>query len=188
VPADATSADVEVQAAADAAVGRHDVSITATGPDGLPGAKTPPKAFSRLGLTVKAVTVPPSLRLSVSPEVVVDQTGKNRFFVVIARDNFRGPVTVELGRLPRGVTAPRPLVIPAESTSGLIQLEAAADAAVGQLGVTVTATGPALPGGSDGSTKARTCQHAAGPTGRKVASMRSPWPRARIFVRTQAVC
>src|SRR5207253_2439816 len=42
LPAEATQGEVEVGAAADAAIGTRPVSVTARGPDGLPGIQAPP--------------------------------------------------------------------------------------------------------------------------------------------------
>jgi len=147
VPPDATTAEVEVRARADAPVGTGAVSVTATGPSGLPGAASPPTAFSRLELTVKAYAPPRGLRIGVSPGVVVDQGSKNRFGVVIARDNFSGPVTVELGDLPGGVTAAK-TTLPDGVTTAEVEVQAAADAPGGTRTVSVTAVGPGGPPGA----------------------------------------
>ncbi len=147
---EATSGEIRLQADASAPVGTKALPVTATGPVRLPGATEPPTAASRLSLRIDArPTLPPGLRLSVSPGVVVDQASKNSFGVIVARDQFRGPVDVELGNLPAGVTATR-LKLPEDATQGEIEVQATAEASVGTQPVSVTATGPdGLPGATD---------------------------------------
>ena len=145
LPAEVSEGEIEVRAA-NAPAGSTTVAVTATGPDGLAGVVGPISGFSRLNLRVNARTAPMVLRLGVSPGVVVDQSRKNRFGVIVARDQFSGPVKVELGGLPNGVTA-NTLSLPADETSGMIEVAAAPDATVGTSIVSVTATGPGeLPG------------------------------------------
>ncbi len=124
--AEVTSGEIAIQAGAGSTVGISALTVAATGPTGLPGAAAPPSASSRLTLRVNArPALPPGLSLSVSPGVVVDQTSKNGFGVIIARDNFRGPVRVELGDLPSGVTATS-LTLPADAIRGEIEVQARA--------------------------------------------------------------
>jgi len=141
IPATSGEAEVEVRAAADASEGPKEITLKAEGaaPAGSPSAET------TIRLTVrKTLPPPPALRLSVSPEVVLDQSSKNHFGVVIARDNFSGPVVLDLGGLPAGVTATG-VTVPADATRTEVELQAAADAAVGMANVTVTAIGPRGP-------------------------------------------
>ena len=82
--------------------------------------------------------------MSVSPEVAIDPSGKNRCGVLIARDNFTGPVMLELEGLPSGVTATG-LNVPADTSRIEIELAAAPDAQPGSTNVSVKATGPRGP-------------------------------------------
>ena len=140
---EATSGEIRLQADASAPVGTKAVPVTATGPVRLPGATETSdggQPVEPAGST-RGPTLPPGLRLSVSPGVVVDQASKNSFGVIVARDQFRGPVNVELGNLPAGVTATR-LKLPEDATQGEIEVQATAEASVGTQPVSVTATGP----------------------------------------------
>jgi hypothetical protein len=142
VPANRTEFDVQVSAAADAAVGSEEIKFKAEGPA---SGGSPRQAEATTRLTVRKTLPPPAgLRMSVSPEVAIDPSGKNRCGVLIARDNFTGPVTLELEGLPPGVTATG-LMIPADSTRIEIELAAAPEAEAGSTNVSVKATGPRGP-------------------------------------------
>jgi Ca-activated chloride channel family protein len=141
IPKDRGEAEVEIRATADAAEGPSTITMRAEGP----AAAGSPTAETTIQLTVRKTSPPPpALRMGVSPEVVLEQSGQNRFGVVIARDYFSGPVVLDFGGLPQGVTAAG-LVVPAEATRIEVELMAAADAAVGTTNVTVTAIGPRGP-------------------------------------------
>ena len=141
IPANRTDFDVQVSAAADAAVGSEEITFKADGParDGSP------RAEATTRLTVRRTLPPPTaLRMSVSPEVTIDPSGKNRCGVLIARDNFTGPVMLELEGLPPGVKATG-LTVPADTTRIEIELAAAPEAQPGSTNVSVKATGPRGP-------------------------------------------
>ncbi len=141
IPANQTECDVQVSAAADAATGSNEIKFKA---EGLARSGTP-QAEVTTRLTVrKTLPPPPSLRLSVSPEVAIDPSGKNRCGVLIARDHFTGPVTLELEGLPAGVKATG-LTVPADSSRIEIELSAAPDAEAVTTNVSVKATGPRGP-------------------------------------------
>ncbi len=142
IPADRTDFDVQVSAAADAAVGSEEITFKAEGP-ARGGSVTQVEATTRL--TVRRTLPPPAaLRMSVSPEVAIDPSGKNRCGVLIARDNFTGPVMLELDGLPPGVKATG-LTVPADTTRIEIELLAAPEAQPGSTNVSVKATGPRGP-------------------------------------------
>jgi Ca-activated chloride channel family protein len=69
------------------------------------------------------------LHLTASPEVVLNQGGKNRFGVRIVRERFARPVQVTCEGLPEGVRAGQ-VVLPADQTTAELELEADAQAAV----------------------------------------------------------
>ena len=141
IPANCTEFEVEVRAAADAAAGSHEITLTAEGP----ARARSPRAEATTLLTIRKTLPPqPALRISVSPEVVVEQSGKNHFGVVIARDRFSGPVTLELEGLTAGVKATG-LTIPADDSRIEVELDAAPNAAAGTSNVVVRATGPRGP-------------------------------------------
>ena len=141
IPENRGEAEVEVRATADAVEGPTTITLKAEGP--APAGS--PSAQTTIRLTVRKTSPPPpALRMGVSPEVVLEQSGQNRFGVVIARDYFSGPVVLDFGGLPQGVTAAG-LVVPSEATRIEVELKAAADAAVGTTNVSVTAIGPRGP-------------------------------------------
>jgi Ca-activated chloride channel family protein len=146
IPADRTEFEVQVSADADAPAGSREMTLKAVGP----ARPESPQALVTTRLTIrKTLPPPPALRLSVSPEVVVEQSSKNRFGVLIARDHFTGPVTLELDGLTNGVTATG-LTVPADVSKIEVELDAAAGAAVGTANVSVTATGPRGPAEAPG--------------------------------------
>ncbi len=138
IPPDRTEFEVPVSAGADAEVGLRPMTLKAV---------CPARPEAREVLVTTNVNVrrtlppPPALRISVSPEVGLVQSGKNRFGVLIARDNFTGPVTLALDGLPSGVAATE-LTVPEGASKIEVDLSAAPDAAVGTTTVAVTASGP----------------------------------------------
>ena len=142
IPADRTDFDVQVSAAADAAVGSEEITFKAEG-RARGGSVSQVEATTRLTVR-RTLPPPPALRMSVSPEVAIDPSGKNRCGVLIARDNFTGPVMLELEGLPPGVKATG-LTVPADTTRIEIELAAAAEAQPGSTNVSVKAIGPRGP-------------------------------------------
>jgi hypothetical protein len=127
-----TEAQIEVTVAPTVAEGSHSLRIVATGA----GAKPPTPAEGVLQL--KVLRQPPSLRIAVANPVKIDQGGKNRFTVKIARGNFEGDVKVRFDNTPQGVTLPT-AIIPADSTQMEIEARASADAPIGSRAVTASA-------------------------------------------------
>ena len=143
IPANRTDFDVQVSAAADAAVGSQEITFKAEGP--ARAGSPPPQAEATTRLTVRrTLPPPPALRMSVSPEVAIDPSGKNRCGVLIARDNFTGPVTLEVEGLPAGVKATG-LTVPADTSRIEIELAAAPEAEAVSTNVAVKAIGPRGP-------------------------------------------
>jgi len=72
----------------------------------------------------------PEIRLTVSPEVVVDPGSKNRCNVSVGRDFFAEPVAVVLScpNVPAGISI-RDVVVPGDRNDAVIELEAAPKAA-----------------------------------------------------------
>ena len=136
IPASSSQVDVVVTADITAAVGDFVVTVEAQGPREAGS----PKSQAKTVLTIRKLP-PPELRLSLSPHVVIDQQGKNKFMARIARDRFEGDVQLTFSDLPKGVTIPN-AVIPADKSH--IDLEATADkdAAIGDQKVSVEAEGP----------------------------------------------
>jgi hypothetical protein len=141
IPANRTDFDVQVSAGPDAALGSEEITFKADGP-ARPGS---PQAEATTRLTIRKTLPPPTaLRLSVSPEVAIDPSGKNRCGVLVARDNFSGPITLELDGLPPGVNATG-LMVPADSSRIDIELAAAPETPAVTTNVSVKATGPRGP-------------------------------------------
>ena len=139
IPADHTEFELPVSAGADAAVGAAPMTLKAECP-ARPDAR---EVLVTTNVNVRRTLPPPAaLRISVSPEVALDQAGKNRLGILIARDNFTGPVTLALDGLPNGVAA-TDLTVPEDASKIEVEMRAAPDAAVGTTTIAVTATGRA---------------------------------------------
>jgi Mg-chelatase subunit ChlD len=125
-----TDALIEIEASGDAPVGPVSLSLQARG-DRPDQTGEVPVAVAEVEVTVlRLVPPPPALRLAASPEVVLDQDGKNRFQVKVARDRFRGAVRLEALELPAGVVV-APATVDAERSEAELEVTASPTAAVG---------------------------------------------------------
>ena len=153
---------VELEAAADAVVGSKDFKATGSGVDKSKKTVfggTEARLVSKdapVRLTVNQRPLPqPELRISASSEVVVEQGGKNKFGVRIARDHFSGPVNIRCVNLPSGVRC-NDVTISSASDYCDLQLEAAADAMLGTSDIKVQGKSEVSGEGSIGGNGATT--------------------------------
>jgi hypothetical protein len=75
----------------------------------------------------------------------ISQGGSDKISVAINRDNFNDPVTIRLNDLPQGVESLQSeVVIPAGSSSAMLEIKAMPDAAIGEHEVRLAASAPGL--------------------------------------------
>jgi hypothetical protein len=126
IAAGETSAKVDFTAGADAVLGNSaDVKVVGTAPD-------QPAIMLTLAINVTAVPVTkPPFELTLDPLLVkVLQGGKATVKVLVKRNNYTGPITVEMKGLPQKVDAQK-VLIPANTNLMDIELSAATVAAKG---------------------------------------------------------
>ena len=128
--------DVQVEVAVDATVpvGRHALTLIAQPADDsrLQPAEVP--------LELVVVAPPPSVGVSVSPSVVMDQGGERSFVVRVARGGFAAPVKLEFSDGPAGVSF-SPTEVPAGKDEINVAARAVAGSDMGKNPVTVQARG-----------------------------------------------
>ncbi len=100
-------------------------------------------------LTVKLLTPPSSLQLTVSEKVEVHQGGKCQFTVKVARGFFAGPIQVQFTGMPSGVTLP-PVTLQVNESQKVVDGRALIRSPVGEHKIQVQAT--ALAAAADGKT------------------------------------
>jgi hypothetical protein len=131
IAAGESSAKIDFTATANAVLGnRADVQVVATAPD-------QPALNATLAINVTALpVVKPPFELALDPVLVkVLQGGKASVKAMVKRNEYMGPITVELKGLPQKVEAQK-ITIPANTNLMDIELNAAADAVKGDtLGV-----------------------------------------------------
>lgn len=94
-------------------------------------------AVSSFRLMVKEAA--PELRLAVSPELVVNQGGKNQLKVRIARTNVTGPVHCRLDGDLQGISPPE-FLIPANDTEATVEIASDVSARLGMRALGVLAS------------------------------------------------
>ncbi len=123
-------ASVEVAANATLAPGKHTLRFRGSGPEGS-------KALADFAtLEVNVETPPASLRIAAPPKLTLYAAGKGRFTVRVGRTNFNQPITLTLGKLPAGATAP-PVEVNADEAT--IEVSAVAGLAPGTSPIQVAA-------------------------------------------------
>lgn len=123
VAAGSTQGVATVTAGRDAAVGTTNVTVAADGESGAIASTT-------IELIVAPTPKPPPrLAVAASPGLQVYRGGSCKFTVQVARADFDGPVDIDIGPLPAGLTLP-PLTIGAGKTEAEVTLKADATAAV----------------------------------------------------------
>src|SRR5579883_391585 len=135
IPADQTSGQVVVKAAADAPPGVYQLTATATDEGHV--------VSTTAKVEVTVVKIPPvgaRLAVSVSPKIPVYQNSKNAFGVRVARGEFTGEIAIAFSSLPEGVIAPT-VTIPADKTDATAELMAEGDVPTGVHKLMVTARG-----------------------------------------------
>jgi hypothetical protein len=131
IPASATEGEIEVIAEKSALKGtaptKHTLRLTAR-------ALIAERMFVSQPFLLQIAPLPPTLQLAVSPKVSVYPGGAASFAVKVARQRFKGPVTVEVQNPPGGHVTIPPLTIPADKTTGemKVTLNAAALALLAQ--------------------------------------------------------
>jgi Mg-chelatase subunit ChlD len=130
------TAEVEVAADGSVASGTYLLPLRVRGPDGQ-------KVREDAGdVEVKVERPPPSLRVSVSPNVPFYQGGKGRFNVLVRRDKFDGPITLKFEGLPETVRL-TDAVIPAGKNEVEVEVSAPRDQAPAAWPVRLEASGSA---------------------------------------------
>jgi hypothetical protein len=156
IAAGETSGTLTVQAASDAVLGAHNVTVR--------GASGNLQGDATLSLTVTEAPEPvDGLEISLTPDSLTLEQGQSGSVTVsVSRlGDFTGPVEVTLVDPPAGVSAD-PLTVAAGDTSGTLNLHAAGGAPIGIYGVTVRGTGN---GFSDDATLNLTVTEAVTPPG-----------------------
>jgi subtilase family serine protease len=130
-----TSGSISLKAGSGAATGSTQITITASGPGGVPS------ATATFSLTVNPA---PKIAISVNPSsVTLVQGGSAQSLTVnLTRTNFTGSVTLTTSSLPSGVSATITQPTGSTGTSGTISLTARRNASVvSNRSITVTASG-----------------------------------------------
>ena len=133
IPSDVDEAKVEVQTPDGTRVDKYplEVRVTATESKSIEPVKEK--------VTLSVEPMPPTLAVAVSPEVVVEQGGRGRFTVRIARDRFDDNVALEFQGAPAGVTFRPSVVIREGRRDETVDLSATATAPLTSVPVTVQA-------------------------------------------------
>jgi len=85
------------------------------------------------------------LSLTAAKEQTLARGATDKVSITISRTNFNDPVTVAVTNLPAGVeVVEKDMTIPRDTTLLTLTLKAAADAAVGDHNVTITASAPGM--------------------------------------------
>lgn len=146
VPAGKTQADVTVVAKPNVMVATAKLTVTAEGG----GAK----GSGMVDLVVTSAPLPPPrLAVAMPPTLTVFKQGTCKFLVQVARAGFDGLVSIELGPLPDGVTAP-PIIVPSGKTE--VEVTLATTDATALATTTLTATAEAAAVGAPLKAKAET--------------------------------
>lgn len=133
IAADASAAQVEVAAEANARPGTRHLRVTARSGDA--------EAKTTFRLQIKEP--PRALRLSTPSEVRIRRGTSEKFKVLIARDFFRGPVELRWEGLANHLTAPDGLTaLPGDSSETHLTLAAGPDADEGARELTLVGIGP----------------------------------------------
>jgi hypothetical protein len=91
-------------------------------------------------------TVTKKLTLTAAKDQTISRNGSDKITISVKRENFNDPVSVALTGLPAGVAiVEKEMSIGASKDSVTLTLNAAADAAVGDHQVTITADAPGMP-------------------------------------------
>jgi hypothetical protein len=128
---------VEVQTRPTTPLGKSPLTVSVSAPED--GTIKPVEA--KLQLSVEPM--PPTLAVAVSREVVVEQGGKGRFTVRIARDRFNENVDLQFAGAPPDINLPRSVFIRAGKSDTTVDLSAAPGAPLTKVPVTVKASADA---------------------------------------------
>jgi tetratricopeptide (TPR) repeat protein len=128
IPANQETMQLEVTAARRAVLGAHSLRISATA-----------AACQQETTLALEVTKPDGLlRLKAPERLTVSRGGQDTFEIHLEREDFSGPVQVELAGLPQQVVS-EPLIIPAEEESGRLLVQVDLQAAAGEYPLELTA-------------------------------------------------
>ena len=91
-------------------------------------------------------TLVKKLTLTAAKDQTISRNGTDKITITVKRENFNDPVSVGLTGLPTGVQiAEKEMSIGSSKDSVTLTLNAAADAALGDHQVTITAEAPGIP-------------------------------------------
>ncbi len=133
IPQGSDQADVEVQTLDKTPPGTYPLQVRVSSPE----EKRFEPVTTSLNLSVEAI--PPGLSVAASREVTVEQGGRGRFTVRIARARFDQDVTLRFDGTPDGVTLPANVVLREATTDATVDVNARADAPLANTPVTVHA-------------------------------------------------